>query len=116
MTAEIATSLKFCVNCEYIATNYDKDSSRYRCFAPQNLVSKEINLVTGMDIKHWRYSSCDLCRSAPVDSTTPESDGCGKVARWFVLKKEEPPLRVEGDRLVNREGKKKPQSSLADDL
>lgn len=85
---------RFCVACNWIGTNGSRDSASYRCFAPQNLESTRLDLVTGNTIKEWKFATCVAARGGPL--------ACGEEAKWFKEKPEEPPLRHESDRTVAR--------------
>lgn len=101
---------KFCVSCEHIATTGSRDPATYRCFAPQNLDSQTLNVVTGQYERHWKYSSAILARHAP--NRPDEGKACGLEGKWWEAKKEPPPLRAESDRSINKTSKK----ISADDL
>lgn len=106
---KVVSEGRFCIGCEYIATTGSGDPATFRCFAPQNLDSKTLNLVTGRYDKHWIYSNAYTARQAPA--------ACGLEGKWWEKKKEEPPLRAMDDRGINKENKGKKSGSIsADDL
>lgn len=70
---------KFCINCKHIGRNGSNDWTRFRCFAPQNILSIKSNLVTGQSIKQVRHESCEMARF-DYDGVT---QCCGEAAKWF---------------------------------
>jgi len=63
----------FCVNCRWVATNGTYDSSRFRCFAPDNLDGYD--LVTGTNL--FVHRTCEDARAHVGYG------GCGKDGLWF---------------------------------
>lgn len=102
---EAVEAAKICIKCDNIATNGSGNWEQYKCFAPENLDSEKLNLVTGAKIKIYRVEDCHSARKSEIY--------CGKSGRWYKEKPPESYLRSETDRLINRE---KPNTSLADKL
>lgn len=101
---ETAGGAKFCIGCKHVATSYSGDYSSFRCFAPQNLESSELNLIDGKTYKTYKFANCVTARKM--------EEGCGKEGKWWEPKPVEPPLRAESDRSINKTSKK----ISADDL
>ena len=67
---------KLCVNCMHVATVPSGDSSKYRCFAPQNRF--QIDLVTGAKIYTTPYCVSHRTAAAGLDSIS-----CTEVGNWY---------------------------------
>lgn len=70
-TGEQKNFCRYCKHCE----SYQRAWNEWECDAPQNIVSKEINLVNDTWIVNRIARSCGECR-------TNES-ACGKEGRWY---------------------------------
>lgn len=73
----IASGTLFCKDCEWIATS-PQGWERFRCFAPENMIDKELNLVTGETIIRRKVEMCVTARK--------EEAFCGQTARWFKIR------------------------------
>lgn len=82
------TQHKLCINCKHIGRNGSGDTKRYRCFAPQNVRRKEIDLVTGDNVTLYCAETCYEARQA---------GWCGAGAAWF---EEAPPKFNEPGNLM----------------
>ena len=99
---KLVTEGRFCIGCENVATTFSGDPSAFRCFAPENLESSTLNLVTGRYDKVYKYSNCVLARQS--------EQACGIEGKWW---KKKPDLPI-----VNNPTKDKPRTGkiTADDL
>lgn len=73
------TPPKLCVNCKHIGRNSSGDAQRYRCFAPQNVMEKEVDLVTGETVTHFHFNTCYDARAKGV----LRRENCGPEGKWF---------------------------------
>lgn len=67
---------RWCTTCKHVGTNPSRDSSSYRCFAPQN--PYVINLVDGT--RAYAIVFCGTHRSAPC---TEHKNVCGSEGTWW---------------------------------
>lgn len=67
---------KLCINCKFVATAPSGDSSKYRCFAPQNRF--QIDLVTGDKIYTTPYCVSHRTAAAGLGSIS-----CTEVGYWY---------------------------------
>lgn len=81
-------SPKLCINCKHIGKNGSGDPLRYRCFAPQNIAAKRIDLVTGDSITDFRYENCYNAR------LSLGGGNCSKDGLWFEPAPPAVPLEV----------------------
>lgn len=66
---------KLCINCKHLAKSSMAGAENWKCFAEQNIKSKEMDLVTGDMVVKRRFLTCYDTRKC--------SDACGPEGKWF---------------------------------
>lgn len=89
MSTEIQsnTQPKLCCNCKHIAKSAIAGPENWKCFAEQNIESREMDLVTGLILVRRWFLTCYDARAAGVQ----RRENCGPQGRWF----EEAPPKFE---------------------
>ena len=78
---------KLCINCKHIGRNGSGDAMNFRCFAEQNIIAREVDLVTGAAIiKRW-FLTCYDARAEGVQ----RRENCGPEGKWF---EEKPTMEI----------------------
>lgn len=75
---EAVAEIKFCINCQHIATVGSGDADRYKCMAPQNPFHRDF--VTGFKI--YTEPNCRPLRECFPDTL----DKCTSAGNWYVKK------------------------------
>lgn len=68
-----------CITCAHIGTNASIDWTRYRCFAPQNVIGR--SLVDGHNIYRAEY-----CKDLRIYAPAGSDEVCGEWPKWYVDK------------------------------
>lgn len=98
---------KLCVNCQHMATNRDKESATYRCFAPENPFTT--NLVDGSKI--YSIEFCETQRSQASSSVVVPI--CGAEAKWFKQKEILAPIPLSFHATLSKESLAKLSKRIA---
>lgn len=95
---------KICMNCRYIGKNGSGDASRYKCFAPKNIESKRVDLVTGAAYTVFHY---ETCYEARLDSGVR----CGPEGKWFEEAQAPPKFNEPGNLMPGSDARRQAQAT-----
>ena len=70
---------KLCINCKHLARSSMAGAENWKCFAEPNVVSREIDLVTGETVVKRHFLTCYDARAANVK----RHENCGPEGKWF---------------------------------
>lgn len=74
------TQPKLCRDCTHLAKSSVGDAQSWKCMAPQNILSRSVDLVTGAPITIRRNLNCYFARMEHADGA---EFSCGQTGRWF---------------------------------
>lgn len=81
--AQSNKSIKFCTDCEYIATS-SQGWEYFKCRADKNKQDSILNVVNGEQIITWHYNTCKASRQGEFEYA------CTVEAKWFKQKEYAP--------------------------
>jgi hypothetical protein len=75
---------KLCINCKHL-TKSISGAENWKCFAEQNIVSRETDLVTGETVVKRHFLTCYDARKSALARTDiyHATENCGPEGQWF---------------------------------
>lgn len=80
------TTPKLCRDCKHLAKSSVGDAQSWKCMAEQNIISRDVDLVTGEMIVRRHFLTCYDARRhalARTDNHQLTVENCGPEGRWF---------------------------------
>jgi hypothetical protein len=90
---------KLCRDCTHLAKSSVGDAASWKCMAPQNITSREVDLVNGETVLKRRWLTCYEARADGV------IDSCGSKGQWF---EPAPPRFLEPSAIIPSSVKRPP--------
>ena len=78
---------KLCRDCEHLAKSSIGDSHSWKCMSPQNIISKDLDLVTGDTVVKRVYATCYDARTSCDPDQMGNPLSCGPNGAWFEARK-----------------------------
>ena len=74
---DIEPETPICVDCTHLVgrRNYFETAAQWKCAFKDNVTSISKDLVSGMNVYSYQFSTCYSCRQ--------DEQGCGPTGKWF---------------------------------
>lgn len=76
---------KLCINCKHLAKSSMAGAENWKCFAEQNILSRELDLVTGEAVVKRHFLTCYDARAESKERHDGWKgvENCGLEGKWF---------------------------------